>query len=511
MCIKEVAVIGAGGLSGLAAVYELLHTDQDGNTTIGKGKAETPAFTKIVGFEQKPDVGGTWNVENYESDPPMPPQEILDTGKYNDIKVIRPKNKHQPTVQELENTSVDSPIIKSKDLTYLQWKRSAIYPRLYTNTPESYLQYSTTKTYKDAHKDLDPFVPHQSLFQRLQDFSNENKLKDYIRFNTEVVDATKVGDKWVLTLRAYNETQDFWYQESFDGVIVAQGLFSVPFIPFYKGLSEYVAKYPGSVMHSKAYRDPKTFQDKKVVIVGSNISAIDIGQYVSPIAKETIISRNLENEPYLPYMARSIKSFQNVSKIKEFLADTKQIVLEDGEVLSDVDNVILCTGYHVKSLIFDDNTLEFSIPVDNDCSSSNSRVKNIYQHTFNIKDPSVAFVGRLVIASIFKAAEAESAAIAGVWSGASKLPPVEEQYAWEQARVKEAGDSLFHKDDIYRIKEKFFDEMKQFYPKGRPDPIGHDLDDMKVYERALETFESLFNEFKEKKKDVYYSFTEVSK
>lgn len=53
--------------------------------------------------------------------------------------------------------------------------------------------------------------------------------------------------------------------------------------------------------------------------------------------------------------------------------------------------------------------------------------------------------------------------------------------------------------------------MKQFYPKGRPDPIGHDLDDIKIYERALETFESLFNEFKEKKKDVYYSFTEVSR
>lgn len=508
MSIKEVAIIGAGGLSGLAAIFELLHTDNDGNTTIGKGKAKEPAFTKIVGFEQKNDVGGTWNVEDYCSDPPMPPQEILDTGKYNHIEVIRPKNKNRPAAEVLQNSSVGSPVITSKDQTYLQWRRSAVYPRLYTNTPHTYFQYSTSKLYTEAHKELDPLVPHQSLFQRFKDFADENELQENIRFNTEVVDAKKVNGKWILTLRAYDETHDFWYQESFDGVIIAQGLFSTPFIPYYKGLSEYVAQFPGSVLHSKAYRDPSIFENKRVVIVGSNISAIDIGQYVSPIAKELIISRNLKNEPYLPYMARAIKSFRNVSKLKEFIPETQQIICQDGEILTGIDHVILATGYHVKSPIFEDDVLKFSVPVDNDSPSSNSRAENVYQHTFSIEDSSIAFVGRLVIPSISKAAEAEAAAICGIWSGASQLPSIEEQYAWEKSRLAEAGDELFHKDDIYQIKEKFFDKMKQFYPKGRADPIVHDLDDMSIYEKSLKSFERLFNEFRLGKKDIYYSFLE---
>jgi len=504
--IKEVAVIGAGGLSGLAAVFELLHTDSNGKSTIGQGKATDPAFTKIVGFEQKDDVGGTWNVENYESDPYMPPQEIMNTERYNDLRVIRPKNKNQPSAEELATSSFENPIVTSKDHTYLQWRKSGVYPKLYTNTPESYLQYSTTRPYKDAHKELDPFIPHKSLINRITDFATENRLKEYIRFNTEVIHAQKINNKWVLTLRAYNTHEDFWYKESFDGIIMAQGLFSTPFIPYYKGLAQYLARYPGSVMHAKSYRDPHMFKGKKVVIVGSNISAIDIGQYISSVAKEVIISRNLRNDPYLPHMANSIKSFQNVDKLREFVVERKEIVLINGDILKDVDYVILATGYHIKSPIFDDGVLEYSIPVDNDTPSSNSRLKNIYQHTFNIQDPSIAFVGRLVISTIFKAAEAESAAIAGIWSGAKSLPPVEVQKKWEMKRLEESCDSLFHKDDLYKIKQSFFDVMKQYYPDGRPDPIGDELDDMRIFEKSMQVFEDLFNDFRQGKRDVDYEF-----
>lgn len=506
MDIREVAVIGAGGLSGLAALNELIHIDSYGKSTITESRPDEPFFTKIVGFEQKSDVGGTWNVGNYESDPGMPPQEILNTEKYNNINVLRPPNKNQPSDEELTKSTYENPTITEKDEGYLQWKNSPIYPRLYTNTPKSYMLYSTMHDFDDSLKELGSFITHQSVGKRLKTFANENQLEKLIRFNTEVIKAEKVGDKWVLTLRAYNEKQDFWYQESFDGLIIAQGMFSTPFIPHYKGLSQYVAKHKGSVLHAKAYRDPMEYKDKRVLIIGSNISAIDISQYLSSVAKEVIISRDLNNEPYLEYMARAIKTFKNVDKVVEFLPETKEIRIKDGTILKDIDYVILATGYHIKSSIFADDVLEYSTPVDNDSPSSNSRIKNIYQHTFNIKDPSITFVGRLVVQSNFKAAEAESAAIAGVWTGSKGLPSTEEQYEWEKKRVDEAGDVLFHKDDIYQIKDKFFGEMKRFYPEGRPDPLGHDLDDMGVYEKSLVNFEDLFNQFIQGKKHVYYEF-----
>lgn len=153
MNIREVAVIGAGGLSGLAALNELIHVDSNGHSTIGQSSANDGFFTKIVGFEQKEEVGGTWNVGNYEIDPAMPPQEILDTEKYNHIDVLRPPNKHQPSDEELKGSSYEKPIIKEKDEGYLQWKRSPIYPRLYTNTPKSYMLYSTMPEMNDSVKE----------------------------------------------------------------------------------------------------------------------------------------------------------------------------------------------------------------------------------------------------------------------------------------------------------------------------------------------------------------------
>ena len=51
--IDSIGIIGAGP-GGLASLYEFLHTNKDGTSTVGTGKrAETPAFSKIVAFEQK--------------------------------------------------------------------------------------------------------------------------------------------------------------------------------------------------------------------------------------------------------------------------------------------------------------------------------------------------------------------------------------------------------------------------------------------------------------------------
>ncbi|CCH43936.1 Flavin-containing monooxygenase [Wickerhamomyces ciferrii] len=507
MAFKEIAVIGAGGIAGLASIFELLHVDNNGTSTIGKGRAQDPAFTKIVGFEQKGDVGGVWNVEGYKTDSELSSQDILDTEHYNDVNTLRPKHKLQPSFDKLINTSVDNWVETEKDESYLQWKGSAVYPRLYTNTPEFSLRYSTMEKANDRVKDLDPFLTHQALHQRLQTFADQNDLKQNIRFNSEVVKADKIDGKWRLLIRVEKDAKDYWYTEFFDAVIVSQGFFSVPFIPLIKGLSEYNKRYPGAILHSKSYRDPQRFKDKKVVILGGNISTIDIGQYLAPVAKEVIISRNTSKSAPAPWMDRCVQSFPNVSRIKEFLPDTKEIVLQSGHRLQNVDNVILATGYHVKSPIFDDDVLEYSIPSGQDSATSRSRARNNYLHTFNIEDPSIAFVGRLVVQAACRNAEAEAAAIAGVWSGYSKLPSKEEQYEWELQKIISAGgEEYFHWEDFYTVKETFYDVIKQYYPKDRPDPIGNELDDFKDYEYSLNSFERLFNDFKNGKIEVDHEF-----
>ena len=55
--IQSIAIIGAGP-GGLASLYEFLHTNKDGSSTIGSANSIDPKFTKIVAFEQKDKVGG---------------------------------------------------------------------------------------------------------------------------------------------------------------------------------------------------------------------------------------------------------------------------------------------------------------------------------------------------------------------------------------------------------------------------------------------------------------------
>jgi len=50
--------------------------------------------------------------------------------------------------------------------------------------------------------------------------------------------------------------------EDFDAVINASGHYTVPYVPHTQGLAEFAAAYPGSVLHSKAYRGRDKYAGK---------------------------------------------------------------------------------------------------------------------------------------------------------------------------------------------------------------------------------------------------------
>ena len=56
--------------------------------------------------------------------------------------------------------------------------------------------------------------------------------------------------------------KDYWWHEDFDAVLVANGHYTVPWIPEIPGLQEFATKYPGKVEHSKGYRGPEKYRGK---------------------------------------------------------------------------------------------------------------------------------------------------------------------------------------------------------------------------------------------------------
>ena len=85
-----------------------------------------------------------------------------------------------------------------------------------------------------------------------------------VEFNTTVEKAEKQDDKWILTLRKESPGQktDYWWQESFDAVVVASGHYNIPYIPNIPGLAEYEDRYPGTIRHSKHFGLASAYQDK---------------------------------------------------------------------------------------------------------------------------------------------------------------------------------------------------------------------------------------------------------
>ena len=101
-------------------------------------------------------------------------------------------------------------------------------------------------------------------------------LKQHIRFNTKVVKAIPLENKWKLFFEDSSE--------DFDYLIVANGHHWSPRIPTFEG------EFSGELMHSHQFKNNEYFKDKSVLVVGGGNSACDIAVEVSRVAKKTSIS-----------------------------------------------------------------------------------------------------------------------------------------------------------------------------------------------------------------------------
>lgn len=78
-----------------------------------------------------------------------------------------------------------------------------------------------------------PFVPHWIPKQYIESYFSWHRMDSALQLNTTVEDVTRMKhDRWKLTLRKHDAARnvDRWWQEDFDGLILANGHYSVPFV-----------------------------------------------------------------------------------------------------------------------------------------------------------------------------------------------------------------------------------------------------------------------------------------
>jgi dimethylaniline monooxygenase (N-oxide forming) len=108
------------------------------------------------------------------------------------------------------------------------------------------------------------FPPHQLVRSYLEEYARAFGVDRRIRFNSRVAAVEPVsGDRWEVTL-ADGTT------EVFDGVVVAPGHQAVPSHPPFRD------DFTGEYRHVQDYRLPAPYAGKRVLVVGTGNSAMDV-------------------------------------------------------------------------------------------------------------------------------------------------------------------------------------------------------------------------------------------
>ena len=126
------------------------------------------------------------------------------------------------------------------------------------------------------------------------------------------------------------------HKQTFDGVIIATGFFSQPYIPsnwFDKSKSSSTdsttatTAYNNKVTHSSQYRNPKDYENKVVAVVGSSFSSLEIAAEISQTAQKVISV--LPSIPYVVprYVPYTTMSAQKGGGHKEFTIAPIDLIL----------------------------------------------------------------------------------------------------------------------------------------------------------------------------------------
>ncbi|KAF1847240.1 thiol-specific monooxygenase [Cucurbitaria berberidis CBS 394.84] len=407
---RRVAVIGAGPAG--AIVTDAL--------------AKEGVFETIRVFERRHVVGGTWVLtRNKDEVPRIPSLQALLEGRA-DLPIPIPAILPSETAKDERINSHQS-----------RFSDSGAHEHLHSNLPPEIMCFSNepiptllSERTRAEFGEGAPFRHREVMREWVQAIFNRGGHENLVEHDTTVELAEKKGEEWILTMRKSESEhhQDRWWQETFDAITVATGHYYVPFVPRIPGLIEWEEKFPGSIQHSKHYVDASQYRNKRVIIVGGSVSALDALHDIRKASKLPIISSLRESSQVFgdaPFMHPDIMKRPSIAA---FDPDTGRITFADGSYVDDIDVVLFATGY------------EFSFPFLPQVKPRNGRVPGLYQHVFLANDPSLALVGMVTGSFGLRIFEWQAVSAARVFAGRAKLPTYEEMRAWEQLRLEERGD-----------------------------------------------------------------------
>ena len=143
------------------------------------------------------------------------------------------------------------------------------------------------------------YIPKNLFLQYLNDYVSHFQIRPMYRRTVEFASYDAVSMKWKVKARINNNNNNdnigFAAGENIDEysgrflVVVGTGETANPFVPEIKGLDG----FSGEILHSTQFKSGKEFRNKKVLVVGSGNSGMEIAfDLANHAAKTSIIVRS---------------------------------------------------------------------------------------------------------------------------------------------------------------------------------------------------------------------------
>jgi dimethylaniline monooxygenase (N-oxide forming) len=335
------------------------------------------------------------------------------------------------------------------------------YPSLRTNTSKQKTAFSDLAF--DAALPDHPY--RDQVLAYLERYADVTGVRARIRFGAAVRAVRPFADGWDID------------GEGFDAVVVATGLFARQLEPPLHDR----ARFRGTILHSRDYRDPASFTGKDVVVAGVGSSGADIAVELAAVARSVTVA--VRDVPTFTPRHRGGRPFDHRStrlagmvpaRIRRWRAgrilsdeyrkrglrlghinrkttpsselldelgrgrvtmrpalvglDEAGALFADGTRI-DADAIVLATGY-AHEFPF----LPAGIPATFDGKLA------LYRLVFPPGVPKLAFVGMTRVSGpVFPVAELQARWVAAVFTGRAALPPPDVMRAEIETRIRRAG------------------------------------------------------------------------
>ncbi|KAM4722179.1 flavin-containing monooxygenase 5-like [Rhinophrynus dorsalis] len=163
--------------------------------------------------------------------------------------------------------------------------RASIYKSVIINTSKEMMCFSDYP----IPDDFPNYMHNSKIMEYYRLYAKNFNLLKYIRFKTTVCSIKKHPDfaktgQWDIVTEHDGKQE----KHVFDGILVCSGHHTFPHLPLHSFPG--IEKFKGQYFHSRDYKNPHPFQDKRIIIIGIGNSGGDLAVELSGVAKQVYLS-----------------------------------------------------------------------------------------------------------------------------------------------------------------------------------------------------------------------------